>query len=278
MIRITDEELDRFFHDDVPHGDLTTRSLGLAEAPAAMAFRAGAAMVASSTEEAARLLTRLGCAVTASVASGTRATTGDLLLVATGPAEAVLAGWKVAQTLMEYASGIASATARIVDAARAANPGVVVACTRKTFPGTKAVAIKAVIAGGGVPHRLGLSDSVLLFPEHRALLDDGSMADSVRRLKQSCPEKKIVVEVTSAEEAEAAALAGADVIQLEKFTPAETAETVGRMGHYGILVAAAGGINATNAAAYAQAGAAVLVTSAPYCAQPVDVKVAITRQ
>ncbi len=275
MIRITDAELDRFVHDDVPHGDLTTRSLGLGAEPAAMVFRAGAAQVASSTEEAARILTRLGCAVTLAAASGTRAAAGDLLLTATGPAEAVLAGWKVAQTLVEYASGIASAAARIVDAARAARPDVIVACTRKTFPGTKAVAIKAVIAGGAVPHRLGLSDSVLLFPEHRALLGDASMAEAIRRLKRSCPEKKVVVEVTSQDEADFAAQAGADVIQLEKFSPANTAATVRRLGGHGILIAAAGGVNAANAAAYAEAGAAILVTSAPYSAPPVDVKVTI---
>lgn len=278
MIRITDEELDRFLHDDVPHGDLTTRSLGLGGQPVSMVFRAGCALVASSTEEAARILTRLGCATTLSAPSGTRAAAGELLLAATGPAEAILAGWKVAQTLVEYASGIASAAARMVDAARAVNPEAIVACTRKTFPGTKAVAIKAVLSGGAVPHRLGLSDSVLLFPEHRALLGTDSMAEAVRRLRQSCPEKKVVVEVTSPDEADAAARAGADVIQLEKFTPAQTATVVGRLGGRGLLIAAAGGVTAANAAAYAEAGASILVTSAPYCAPPVDVKVTISPQ
>lgn len=276
MIRITDAELERFIHDDLPHGDLTTRSLGLGTEPTAMVFRAGTALVASSTEEAARILTRLGCAVTLAAASGTHAAAGELLLSATGPADAVLAGWKVAQTLVEYASGIATAAARIVEAARAVRPDVVVACTRKTFPGTKAVATKAVIAGGAVPHRLGLSDSVLLFPEHRALLGEGSMAGAIRRLKRSCPEKKVVVEVTSLDEADMAAEAGADVIQLEKFTPAQTAATVTRLGRTGIPIAAAGGVNAANAAAYAEAGATILVTSAPYSAPPVDVKVTIT--
>ena len=179
MMRIADAELDRFLDDDVPYGDLTTRSLGLGPRSAAMAFRAGGDLVASSTEDAAKILTRLGCAVTLEAASGVRARAGDLLLSASGPADSVLAGWKVAQTLVEYASGIATAAAAIVAAARAVRPDVVVACTRKTFPGTKAVAIKAVIAGGAVPHRLGLSDSVLLFPEHRALLGQTSMAEAV---------------------------------------------------------------------------------------------------
>ncbi|KIL99476.1 Molybdenum transport system protein ModD [Paramagnetospirillum magnetotacticum MS-1] len=278
MLHITDAELDRFILDDAPHGDLTTRSLGLSGTPTVMVFRAGGALVASSTEEAARILARLGCTVTLNAASGTQAAAGDVLLSATGPADAILTGWKVAQTLVEYASGIATSAAGMVAAARAVRPDVVIACTRKTFPGTKAVAIKAIIAGGATPHRLGLSDSILLFPEHRALLGQTTLAEAISRLKRACPEKKVVVEVTSQDEAEAAAAAGADVIQLEKFTPAQTAEVTERVGPCGILIAAAGGVTAANAADYAQAGAAILVSSAPYSAPPVDVKVTISPQ
>ena len=275
MTLISDAELERFLQDDVPYGDLTTRSLGLSTQPAQIHFRAGAAMVASSTEEAARIMARLGCVVTPGVSSGASVGAGDLLLSAHGPAEAVLSGWKVAQTLMEYASGIGTATARIVTAARAVRPDVVVACTRKTFPGTKAIAIKAIIAAGATPHRLGLSDTVLMFPEHRALLGDVSMAQAIARLKQSCPEKKIVVEVNSESEAEAAAQAGAHVIQLEKFPPERVAALVERLAKVPVLIAAAGGVNAQNAAAYAASGARILVTSAPYSAAPMDVKVTI---
>lgn len=208
--------------------------------------------------------------------SGTHATAGELLLMTSGPAGAVLAGWKVAQTLVEYASGIATATARIVAAGCGARPDVVIACTRKSFPGTKAVALKAIIAGGAIPHRLGLSDTVLLFPEHRALMGEDAMADSVRRLKQFCPEKKVVVEVSSLDDAQAAAEAGADVIQLEKLPPEQVAMVVERLaGHPAVLIAAAGGVNAANAAAYAAAGARILVTSAPFSAPPADVKVVI---
>jgi len=275
MHLITDADLDRFLAEDVPYGDLTTRALGLSGVAADMVFRAGPALVASSTEEAARLLTRLGCTAAAAVASGTAVAAGTTLLAASGPAGAVLAGWKVAQTLMEYAAGIATAAAAIVAAARAVNPEVVVACTRKSFPGTKAVAIKAVLAGNAVPHRLGLSDSLLVFPEHRALLAGLSAEEAIRRLKASCPEKKVVVEVTSEAEAAEAAAAGADVIQLEKFSPDRVAAVVAHLAGSDVLVAAAGGIILANAAAYAASGARILVTSAPYAAAPLDVKVAI---
>lgn len=275
MIVISDPELDDFLREDLPYGDLTTRTLGLGGRPASMVFRARKAMVASSTEEAARLLTRLGCRVELRAASGRAAEEREILLEAQGPAEAILAGWKVAQTLVEYASGIASAAARIVAAARQGRPGAVVACTRKVFPGTKAVAIKAILAGGAVPHRLGLSDSVLLFPEHRALLADLPLEAQIARLKAGCPEKKVVIEVTDVGQAMEAARAGADVVQLEKFSPDAVAQVVAGVAPLGLTVAAAGGIGAANARDYAAAGAHILVTSAPYSAPPADVAVAI---
>ena len=275
MPRLTDADIDRFIGEDLPYGDITSRSLGLSDQPADILFRSRTAMVACSTEEAARIMTRLGCTATLAVASGVAVAAGDTLLSARGPAEGVLAGWKVAQTLMEYASGIATLASEIVHAARAVGPEAVVACTRKTCPGTKAVAVKAIVAGGAILHRLGLSDTVLLFPEHRALLGATSLAETIGRLKTSCPEKKVVVEVLSPSDATAAAEAGADVIQLEKFTPDQVATVAGSLAGFGVLVAAAGGINAANAAAYAAAGARILVTSAPYSAPPAEIKVVI---
>ncbi|HIJ38632.1 MAG TPA: ModD protein, partial [Rhodospirillaceae bacterium] len=239
-------------------------------------FHARTALVSCGTEEASRLLTRLDCAPTLGLASGQNAAAGSLLLSATGPAQAILAGWKVAQSLLEHAAAIASCAAEIVAQARQVKPSVVVACTRKNFPGTRAMAIKAIIAGGAVPHRLGLSDSLLLFPEHRQLLAGMTLAGAVQRLKESCPEKKVVVEVTSLLDAEKALKAGADVIQLEKFSPEQVGEVVARAAESRSLIAAAGGINSGNAAAYAQAGAHILVTSAPYGAAPMEVAVRIS--
>ena len=72
--------------------------------------------------------------------------------------------------------------------------------------------------------------------------------------------------------------AGTDMIQAEKFSPAEIAATVGELRRAGLatLVAAAGGVNAENAADYAKAGADILVTSTPYMAKPLDVQVRLT--
>jgi molybdenum transport protein len=209
--------------------------------------------------------------------SGSHAEAGDMLLLAEGTAAALLASWKVAQTLVEMASGIASGARAIVEAARAVRPEMVVACTRKAFPGTRAVAVKAIIAGGAVPHRLGLSETILVFPEHRAFLGGESLASALGRVRAQSPEKKLVVEVKTFEEAEEAAHAGADVVQLEKFPPGEVAQVVAHLAAIApaVKVAAAGGVKAGNAADYARAGAHVLVTTAPYLAPPMDVAVTI---
>jgi molybdenum transport protein len=173
---------------------------------------------------------------------------------------------------MEWASGIATATAAIVAVAN----GVAVAATRKNVPGTKALSAKAVKAGGGIMHRLGLSETLLVFAEHRLFLTEPP-AQTVERLHRRQPEKKIVVEVSGLAEATLWLDAGADVLQLEKFTPQAVAELREALDNSGNarrpLLAVAGGVRADNAAAYVAAGADFLVTSAPYTAAPKDVQV-----
>ena len=161
---------------------------------------------------------------------------------------------------------------------RAGRPNTIVACTRKNIPGTKALSVAAIKAGGAIPHRLGLSETILVFPEHRVLCPPADFATLVRGLRTEAAEKKLVIEVTSAAEAIAAASAGFDVIQAEKFAPDAIAQVVAAVRDLTPrpLVAAAGGINPDNAAAYARAGADVLVTSWPYTAAPMDVAVRLT--
>jgi len=274
VFTISDAEMDRWFAEDVPYGDLTTHALGIGTQPASMEFRARQDMVVACSEEAARLIERAGGRVIGRIASGARLQAQGLILTAAGPAQALLAAWKVAQTLVEAASGIASSATTIVEAAQAEKPGIVVACTRKAFPGTRTIAAKAVLAGGASMHRLGLSETLLVFPQHRRFLAE-PLEVTVARLKAACPEKKVVVEVCSVDEAMAAMAAGADVVQLEKFTPEQVARVSSLPGRTTKL-AAAGGVNGGNAAAYARAGADVLVTSAPYWAPPRDVQVTIS--
>ncbi|BBF93116.1 ModD protein [Blastochloris tepida] len=272
-----DAALDALLADDVPLGDLTTHLLGIGDAPGVMTFAARGPMVAAAVEDAARLLTRAGCTVETFAASGAALDAGAPILTARGPAGALHRGWKMGQLLIETASGIATTTRAIVAAARAVDPDAAVAGTRKMVPGTKALSLKGLMAGGGVPHRLGLSETILVFAEHRAFLGGEPPAATIARLRRGAPERAIVVEVATVEEGVVWAAAGAGVIQAEKFAVEAVAELAARLRTAAphALIAAAGGITAERAGAYVAAGARVIVTSAPYAAKPLDVAVRI---
>lgn len=272
MPDLSDARLDELLAQDAPYGDLTTTALGIAGRPACIRFAARQPMVLCATEEAERMFRRVGAGQAWAEASGTAVEAGAVFLTAEGAAGSLHRAWKVAQTLVEYASGVATRTRRIVDAA----PGAAVACTRKNFPGTKDIAVKAVHAGGATMHRLGLSETLLVFPEHRAFLD-GPPSAWIAALRARLPEKTIVAEAAGVEEAVALAEAGVGVVQLEKLPPDAARAVVAATRRLAPppVIAAAGGVDETNAAAYAAAGCAVLVTSAPFFARPADVKVTL---
>lgn len=278
MSRLSDSALLQILHDDCPYSDPTTEGLGIAEVAARATLTARQDMVVCAAEEAARMFELSGATAQVLVASGQRAEAGTPLLAVAGPAQAIHRSYKMAQTLMELLSGIATAARSMVEAARAANPACRVACTRKHMPGIKRAALRAIEAGGAVPHRLSLSDFVLVFEEHRTLLDPSvSLADHLARLRAHSPERRVAVEAEGVAEAIAFARAGAEIVQVDKASPGEIGEIAAALAAMTPrpLLAAAGGITPANAGAYAAAGADILVTSAPYYAPPRDVKVRI---
>jgi molybdenum transport protein len=278
-LAIPDHDLLRLVQEDCPYGDITTTGLGIAAQAGRATFTATADMTAACVEDAARMLELCGCRSICRTQSGHAVARGTLLLEATGAAGDLHRAGKTAQILLELAAGIATRAAAIVAAARSANPLVAVACTRKHMPGAKRLALKAIMAGGAVPHRLGLSDSVLVFADHRVFLAGVDLADAFRLLRAHAPERRLGAEAESEDEALMLAAAGADVVQIDKATP----EIVARLSaafrtlRPRPLLAAAGGLNETNAAAFAAAGADLLVTSAPYYALPRDVKLRMSR-
>jgi molybdenum transport protein len=180
--------------------------------------------------------------------------------------------------LVEQASGVATAARRIVDAARAVAPDIAVECTRKSLPGTRAVAVRAVLAGGASMHRLGLSDTVLIFAEHAAFAGGWpAVCARIGALKRRHPGRAITAEAHTADDALALARASVDVVQVDKFAPDAVRALVEATRSLAPrpAIAAAGGINADNAAAYAATGCAALVTSSPYWARPADIRVTI---
>ena len=273
-----EHDLDEFLLEDAPYGDLTTELLGIADKPGVITFTTRHETVAACTEEAARLLEKAGCSTTLCVPSGTTVEAKQKILEATGSAGAMHLGWKVAVNLLESACGIAGRTRRIVHEAQRANPNISVVATRKVFPGTKRIATKAVYSGGAYPHRLGLSETILVFDHHRVFLGglEGFLAH-LSDYKRDASEKTIAVEVTDLDEALLVAAAGADIIQVDKLSPDQLVELVTAVRATGstIRIGAAGGINEANAYQYASTGVDILVTSSMYFGKPADIAVSI---
>lgn len=273
---ISAADIERILLEDVGGGDLTTDALGIGAFPGEMVFRARGEMIVAGVEVAARMMA--GLAVEIRARDGNRLVPGDLILSARGSARDLHRAWKSAQTLMEILSGIATATRALVDAAARVDPEVRIATTRKTVPGARQLSQLAVRAGGGILHRQGLGETILVFSEHRAFLPGKSFAELAAHLRRAQPEKALGIEVGTVDEAREAIDAGFHVIQLEKFQPADVAavRTYRGQGAGFPLIAAAGGISPETVADYVAAGAGLIVTSWPYTARPRDVAVTIT--
>ena len=275
---LPDSEIERFLEEDIPYGDLTTHLLGIGHQPGEIRFSTRHATTLCCTEEAARVLEKCGCRITWQTPSGTRLPSGETFMLATGTSQALHAGWKVAVNLLEYGSGIATRTARIVNAAREINPCIAVLTTRKTFPGTKKIAIKAICAGGALPHRLGLSETILVFKQHTTFL--GGLEPFLRQvetLRREAVETKIIVEADSAEEALLIAQSGVDLVQVDKLPPDQLKMLVDEVRQINptVKLSAAGGINEQNAAEYAATGVDILVLSSVYFGKPADIGASI---
>ena len=273
---LADTLLENLLESDSPYGDATTWGLGIGNKPGRITFRARDAQIACCTEEAVRMgILRNLYLDGPIVSSGSSVGAGTVLLRLTGRAADLHTVWKPAQTLMEYAAGIASATSELLAAARRGNPKISLVCTRKHMPGAKGLSIKGILAGGAAPHRLGLSETVLVFSQHRTFLTGESPTSAIARLHRNWPERQIVVEVENEVDAANWIDAGADVIQLDKCSPESVANVVRLAANRSVKISAAGGVNSCNAEAYARTGADFLVSSAPYNAPPRDVGVSL---
>ena len=274
---ISDARIDQLIAEDVPYIDLTTQMLGISDKPARIEFFTREDATVCATEEAARVLQHLGAEVESLVPSGEQVVAGTILLVAVGPAGALHKAWKVCLNLLDHCSAVATKTHNLVSAAKSANPACEVLTTRKSMPGVKDLLTKAVTAGGAFPHRLGLSETVLVFDNHARLMGGfEAFLEALPRLRSKCIEKKLFVEA-NADQARALARAGVDGIQFDKIPADELAALVAELraidSHCTLI--AAGGINAKNAAAYAATGVDGLATTAPFSAAPLDMSARI---
>ena len=189
------------------------------------------------------------------------------------------AAWKVCLNVFDHCSAVATKTRAMVDAAHGANPHCEVLTTRKSQPGAKDLLTSAVMAGGAFPHRLGLSETVLVFDHHLTFFGGfDAFVEQLPAIKARCIEKKLFVEADAAR-ARVLAAVGVDGIQFDKVPVDELGPLVAELRAIDphVTLVAAGGINPGNAAAYAATGVDGLATTAPFAAKPLDMSVRMRR-
>ncbi|NPB00400.1 MAG: carboxylating nicotinate-nucleotide diphosphorylase [Crenarchaeota archaeon] len=254
----------RWLREDAPFGDYTTDILFEDD------FETNAYIVAKSqgllacVEDILNILTNFNIEVKDSKRSGEMVNNGDVVARLRGPVKSLLMVERTMLNLLMYLSGIATTTRMFVEAVRKVNPNVKIAATRKIVPGLRYLVKKAVKIGGGDTHRFSLSDAVLIKDNHVRLVGSIRKAVELARRRASFIHK-VEIEVSSAEEALEAALAGADVVMLDNVSPREVERCVDLLTEHNlrsrVIVEVSGGITLENVIDYAKARPDIISTS-----------------
>ena len=278
MIYFTDEELDRLIIEDVPYFDMTTRLTRFGSQLGKIQFYTKAPTVICGTEEVMRLFSKLNITPTLVTLSGESLDENVKFLEAEGLAKHLHTIWRISANLLEYASGIATRTKKMVEIAKGENPDILLTGTRKTIPYTRKIVAKAILIGGGNINRLSLSENILFFKNHYKFF--GGLNGLLRKfdqIKKDAAGKLITIETNNAADALALSEIPVDVIQLESMPPEEVKslnEQI-KQNNPSIRVAAGGGINIDNVKEYASTGVDIIVTSFPSGCKPADFRVDI---
>jgi nicotinate-nucleotide pyrophosphorylase (carboxylating) len=237
-------------------GDLTTDTVIPAAARARGVLNARRAGVVAGLDVAAMAFRLLDpdARIEIARADGAMVVAGERIATVSGRARGLLSAERVALNFLCHLSGIATATREIVEAVKGYSARI--ACTRKTAPGLRALEKYAVRVGGGVNHRFGLDDGVLLKDNH--IVVAGGIRPAVEAAKAALGHMvKVEVEVDRIDQLGEALSAGADAILLDNMTPAQMREAVRIVGGRAI-VEASGRITAETAPAIAATGVDVI--------------------
>jgi nicotinate-nucleotide pyrophosphorylase (carboxylating) len=232
-----DDVVARALAEDVGPGDVTTRATVPAGARAWARITQKEPGVVFGLQAAERVFATLdpGVACTRLTAEGVWREGGPVLGLE-GSAAALLTGERTALNLLGRLSGVATTTARYVEAVR--GTGARILDTRKTTPGLRLLEKAAVAAGGGTNHRTGLFDAILIKENHAAMA--GGVAAAVRAARAAAPDLPLEVECRTAAEVDEALEAGATRLLLDNMDPARLRAVVERVGGAAELEASGG--------------------------------------
>jgi len=254
--KLVEEQLIQLLKDDVGQGDATSTAIipaGLTVTAEVIAKESG---IVAGINEAIIFAQVMDLKVKAYVVDGDQVKDTQVLMQIMGNAQTILIIERTLLNLLSRMCGIATATRKFVEKLKTVNSVAKIAATRKTAPGLLYFDKKAVVIGGGDPHRLHLDDMILIKDNHIAVIGDPVKAVKLAKEKASFS-KKIEVEITRATDIIEVAKAGADIIMLDNFTPEDVNKAVqilkkAELPHK-VLLEVSGGINSETLLEYAQA-------------------------
>jgi len=231
-------------------GDITTDSLFTVEKGEAEIIAKEKCVVAG-LEEAEKVFKKTKAKTRLIKKDGEWVDKNEKVAYVEGTIRSILIGERLALNFICKMSGIATETRKIVNKCKKINPGIEIAATRKTTPGFRKFEKKAVIIGGGIPHRFGLYDEILIKDNH--LKKIGSVEKTIKKIRQRHPDKTVEIEVESLRDAIKAAEANADIIMLDNFTPKKAQMTAEKIKNINpnIKIEISGGVTPKNIVKYA---------------------------
>lgn len=259
MIMI-DRLIEQALLEDIHTGDITTLAVVPGKRPASARLIAKEQLVVAGLATAARVFSTLDPEIRfeACLNDGDTAAPGTLLATVHGEAAQLLMGERVALNLLQRMCGIATLTASFV--AAVAGTRVRIVDTRKTTPGLRQLEKYAVRVGGGVNHRTGLYDGVLIKENHIAAA--GGITEAIRRARAYIPHTlKIEIETETLSQVDEALAAGADIIMLDNMSLDEMRAAVATIGGRA-QVEASGGVNLERVRAIAKTGVDIISVGA----------------
>ncbi|HEX4430334.1 MAG TPA: carboxylating nicotinate-nucleotide diphosphorylase [Frankiaceae bacterium] len=256
--------VDRALAEDLGAGDPSVSAVDVtstATIPADLQgiadVRTRAAGVVAGLEVAALVFARAGANVTIVASDGDRVQPGDVVLTAEGPVRRLLTVERTMLNLLCHLSGVATLTARWVEAVEAT--GARIRDTRKTTPGLRVLEKYAVRCGGGVNHRMGLWDAALVKDNHVAAA--GGVAAAFRAVREAFPGVTVEVECDTVAQVREAIASGADLLLLDNMSLADLRTCV-ELAPSSTLLEASGGLTLDSAHDVAATGVTYLSVGA----------------